>query len=406
VTDALLAGVELAEQEKVSAAVALLDRQWARHRDIAQSLLSEERRDFEQLLAAARDELGECLQVAARRLKPRPCVRDAVASFGERLSAALLAAALRAIGLPATYADARRCIVTDDHYGNAQPLGAQCERQLRAELGPLLASARIPVLGGFIGATVGGETTTLGRNGSDYTSTQVGGALRAREIQIWTDVAGVMTTDPRVVPRARTVERLSYAEAATLAHFGAKVIYPQAVEPAAEAGIPLRVLNSYAPEAAGTLVGLSDDQPAGIVKAIAHKGGCSIVRVGAARAAGAGGFMTALRGILRQEQLGLDSLAISETGATLAVSEDGVAPRVLDALSEIGRVNTEQGRAIICLVGEGLLCNAAVTASVLDALDSINVAVVAHGPSRHSLLFAVPEDQARAAVTHLHDLFF
>jgi aspartate kinase len=191
-----------------------------------------------------------------------------------------------------------------------------------------------------------------------------------------------------------------------LAHFGAKVIYPQSIEPAAEVGIPIRVLNSYAPEAAGTLVGLSANQPAGIVKAIAHKSGCSIVRIEAAQALSADGFTTALCDILSQEQFGVDALVVSETGATLAVSAESMLPCVLATLSGLGPVDTEQGRAIICLVGEDLLSNTALTTRVCNALDSIHVAVVAHGASPHSLLLAVPEDQAHAAVMHLHDLCF
>lgn len=406
VTDALLASAELAGRGEVGAAAGRLDPLLERHRAVADALLEGQRPDFERHLEDARGRLGELLRAVALSSETRPRVRDSIAAYGERLAAALLAAALRADKLPARYVDARRCVVTDDRYGNARPLIPECKGRIRAELEPLLAASEIPVLGGFIGATARGETTTLGRNGSDYTSALVGGALRAREIQIWTDVAGVMTTDPRIVRHARTVRRLSYAEAARLASFGAKVIYPQAIRPAAEEGIPIRVLSSYAPEEEGTLVWANADHSNGTVKAIAHKGGFSILHVDADGAHGAEGFVGALFEALRRNEISVEALTASESGASLAVSDAEVLPRALDGLSALGPVNAERGRAIICLVGEGLLCDSHLTARVFNALGGMNAALVSHGASRHSLLLAVPEEEAVTAVTRLHDLFF
>jgi aspartate kinase len=274
------------------------------------------------------------------------------------------------------------------------------------ELEPLLKDSRIPVLGGFIGATEGGETTTLGRNGSDYTATLVGGALVAQEIQIWTDVAGVLTTDPRVVRHAHTVGRLSYGEAAKLARFGAKVLYPQAIRPAAERGIPIRVLNSYAPEEKGTLVWDGGDNSGGGVKAIAHKEGVSIVRVEAVGAVGPEGLTGALLKTLRQNQITADALGASDSGASLAISDARSLSRAVNELSRYGAVQVEGRCAIVCLVGEGLFCGSEITAQALDALGGAHIRLVWHSASRGSLLLAVPEEQARQAVARLHDLFF
>ena len=205
-------------------------------------------------LARARAEIAELLNAIAREPERRPALRDEIAAYGERLSAALVTAVLGAADLPARYVDARRCLLTDAAHGRATPLFPQTEEHTRAELAPLLDGELIPVLGGYIGATPQGVTTTLGRGGSDYSAALVGAALGAREIQIWTDVNGVLTADPRVVADARTIPALSYAEAAELAYFGAKVLHPRTLQPATDHGIPVRICNSRAPGEPGTLV--------------------------------------------------------------------------------------------------------------------------------------------------------
>jgi aspartate kinase len=403
VTDALLTSAEMAWSGEAAAATGLLDRQVERHRAVADALLKECRSAFGVLLDAARDELLEQFRSAALRSKPRLPLRDSIASYGEGLAASLLASVLREDRLPSRYVDARRCIVTDDEHGNAKPLVRQCGRRIRAELEPLLAASNIPVMGGFIGATAGGATTTLGRNGSDYTAALVGGALAAKEIQIWTDVTGVLTTDPRVVTHARTIRRLSYAQAVKLACFGAKVIYPQAIRPAADRGIPIRILNSYAPDADGTLVCADADNSDGCVKAIAHKEGVSIVRIEAGET---GGFRSELSKTLRQKQIVADAMTASKSAASLAISDVADLSRAVAELSMYGAVRVEERCAIVCLVGRGLSPAAEITARTLDALGRAQVKCVWHRAMRGSLLVAVPEEQAKQAVACLHDLLF
>lgn len=403
VTDALLTSAEMAWSGEVSAAERLLDQQVERHRAVADALLKECRFAFGMLLDAAKDELSELFRSAALHSRPRLSLRDSIASYGERLAASLLAAVLREDQLPSRYVDARRCIVTDDEHGNAKPLVRQCGRRIRRELEQLLAASSIPVMGGFIGATVGGETTTLGRNGSDYTAALVGGALAANEIQIWTDVTGVLTTDPRVVSHARTVRRLSYAEAVKMACFGAKVIYPQAIRPAAGRRIPIRILNSYAPDADGTLVCADADDSNGCVKAIAHKCGISIVRI---EAGGTNGFRGELFKTLRQKQIVADVMAASKATASLAISDACSLSRAVSELSIHGAVRVEESCAIVCLVGAGLSAGTEIKARTLDALCEAQIKCVWHRAVRGSLLFVVPEEQARQAVARLHDLLF
>lgn len=402
VTDALLACAGMAQRGDVVQATGLLGRHIARYRAVSHSILGEKRPAFEKLLDAAQNELVELFQTAASRREPCLSVNDSIASYGERLAAALLAFVLREGRLPAEYIDACGCIVTDDRYGNARPLTSRCEQQIRAELGRLLDASSIPVMGGFIGATEDGETTTLGRNGSDYTAALVGSALAAREIQIWTDVAGVLTTDPRVVRHARTVWHLSYSEAARLARFGAKVLYPEAIRPAAERGIPIRVLNSNAPDERGTLVCNGGDNHDGGIKAIAHKGGVSVVRV----EAGSEEFIGALFETLRRCHITADALSASESGMSLAISDAGSLSRAVDELSRYGAVQVESHCAIICLVGEGLSRAPEVAARALGALGGLHVRTVFQGDLPGSLLLTVPEEQAGQTVARLHELFF
>src|SRR5438132_6579559 len=244
-------------------ALRAFDPHLERHREIARRLLDPEASAaFLPELERARGELAALVERIGREPALRARLQDEIVSYGERLSAPLVAAVLAAAGLPARHVDARRCIVTDESPGRATPDPAATAARTRAELVPLLDAGMIPVLGGYIGASAAGVTTTLGRGGSDYTAALVGAALGAGEIQIWTDVSGVQTADPRVVTGARTIPSLSYAEAAELAYFGAKVLHPKTIQPAKGRGIPVRICNSRAPDDPGALVsGAADVWP-------------------------------------------------------------------------------------------------------------------------------------------------
>ncbi|HYG09225.1 MAG TPA: aspartate kinase, partial [Pyrinomonadaceae bacterium] len=229
VTDALLASVDTASTGDADGALRSLEEHFERHMLVARVLPAGARDELFLELELARRALGELLRRVASDGEPRRPLQDQILSYGECLSAKLLAAVLAERALPSAYVDARRCIITDDAHGSATPANDETYEHTRAELSPLLAAGRIPVLGGYIGSTADGRTTTLGRGGSDYTAALVGASIGAREIQIWTDVNGVLTADPRVVPHARTIPNLSFAEAAELAYFGAKVLHPKTI---------------------------------------------------------------------------------------------------------------------------------------------------------------------------------
>jgi aspartate kinase len=275
VTDALLHAASTAAGGNQSATLELLERLESRHIATADDLLvgvAQVKANISQLFGELRSLLGAIC--ALREVTPR--LRDRVASFGERLSTELITAALQESGIDAALVDARECIVTDDRYTNAAPLLDASDQRLRARLVPLLKKKRVAVLGGFIGATAQGQTTTLGRGGSDLTAALVGAALDAERVEIWTDVDGIRSTDPWLCGNTRHIESIGFQEAAELAQLGAKVLHPATLIPAMEKNIPVYVLNSRNSRHPGTCV-YAEPQSAAGIKAIAVKHGIILV---------------------------------------------------------------------------------------------------------------------------------
>ncbi|HJP94892.1 MAG TPA: lysine-sensitive aspartokinase 3 [Pyrinomonadaceae bacterium] len=378
-----------------------------RHLAVAQELLHGSALvRFNEVVKRAQSHAQELLQAGAQSPSKRKIIQDAVVSFGELLSSTLLAEVLNERGVEARKVDARRCIITDDEHTCAAPLLKETFSHTQNQLQPLLESGVIPVLGGFIGATVDGATTTLGRGGSDYTAALVGAALNSREIQIWTDVTGVLTADPRVVPNAQTIERLSYGEAAELAYFGAKVLHPKTIQPAIENSIPVRICNSRAPQERGTLVGPQTETSPRTIKAIAHKTGVTTVQITSARMLGAYGFLRALFEVFDRNRTVVDVVTTSEVSVSLSLDDDSALPEIVKELGELGTVRVEKGRAIICVVGEGLRGTPGVAARVFSTISDINVTLISQGASSINFTFAIEEERVKEAVTRLHEAFF
>ena len=399
----LRASVTTAAQADVGRARQSVEGQLDRHREVARRLLArEEAASFDATVARARREIVELLERLPTEWEALAALRDEVASHGERLAASLLAATLAAAGLPTRTVDARRCIVTDEAHGQATPLAPDTERRTRAELLPLLDGGLVPVLGGYIAAARRGRTTTLGRGGSDYTAALVGAALRAGEIQIWTDV----TADPRVVPRARPIPRLSYAEAAELAYFGARVLHPKTIQPAMEQRIPVRICNSRAPEDRGTVVTAEPDVQPETVKAIAHKTGVTVLQITSTGMLGAYGFLRALFEVFDRYRTVVDVVTTSEVSVSLTLEDVRSLPQILGELRPLGDVSVEPERAIVCVVGEGLRTTPGIAARIFTTVRDINVSLISQGASRVNLTFVIAEDRVRDAVRRLHEAFF
>jgi aspartate kinase len=407
VTDALLASVRQAEAGDTDAALSSLAPHFARHTDAAQSLLAaEEVEAFAATVSNARAEIAELLREVATRARAHALLQDSVVSFGERLSSTLFSATLRAQGLDSRTVDARRCVVTNDEHTCAVPLPDETDERTRREIEPLISASVIPVLGGFIGATLDGETTTLGRGGSDYSAALVGAALAASEIQIWTDVTGVLTADPRVVKAARTVPRMSYAEAAELAYFGAKVLHPKTILPAVVREIPVRICNSRQPESDDTVIYFDTELSPRTVKAIAHKSNVAIVHVTSARMLGAFGFLRRLFEVFDRHRTIVDVVTTSEVSVSMSVEDTSAIEEIIADLKPFAAVRVEPRRAIICIVGEGLRWTPGVAARVFSTISDINVLLISQGASNINLTFVVEEERAAETVCRLHAAFF
>ncbi len=406
-TDALLAAADAAADGDPRATAPSLDALLERHARIANQLARPEaRRLLLGELAAARREIARLLDRVEQEPDRRAVLRDEIASYGERLSASLLAAALTGAGMAGCYVDSRHCLTTDATHGRANPLLPVTIERTRAALTPLLEDGLVPVLGGYIAATADGITTTLGRGGSDYSAALVGAALDAHEIQIWTDVSGVLTADPRVVPGARTVSSLSYAEAAELAYFGAKVLHPKTIQPAMERDIPVRICNSRAPRDAGTVVTAQGEVSPGGVKAIAHKCGVTILQITSTRMLGAYGFLRALFEVFDRHRTAVDVVTTSEVSVSLTVEDTGSLEAILADLRGLGSVSLERDRAIVCVVGEGLRATPGIAARVFATVRDINVSLISQGASRVNLTFVVEEARVGEVVCRLHQAFF
>lgn len=407
ITDALLRCVDLALGGEAQAALSLLEELLGRHVSLARHLLRANRAgEFESKVGDARSEIQELLRKIATGPVSLAALNDKLISFGEQLSSTLLAGVLAASEVPAIHVDARHVVLTDDEHGHANPLMPETERRAREELLPLIAQGKVPVLGGFIAATAKGETTTLGRGGSDYSAAIIGAVLSAGAIQIWTDVNGVLTADPRVVPAAQTIPLLSYQEAAELAYFGAKVLHPKTLQPAIDRSIPVRVCNSHEPDAAGTLIVAESEAAPLTVKAIAHKSGITTIQVTSARMLGAYGFLRALFEVFDRHRTAVDVVTTSEVSVSLSLDDSRSLKEIVDELRQLGSVQVEESRTIISVVGEGLRNTPGVAARIFSTISDINISMISLGASSINLTFMVDEVHTREALTRLHRACF
>lgn len=407
VTDSLLNATAIAAKGESQQAFASLENVFKRHEAAADELLSDPRREeFLKQLHNAADQISGLLRQVAQKPSERKALQDAVVSFGEMLSSTLLAAVLNQRDINAQQVDARRCIITDDEHTCAAPLMKESSSHTQNELLPILEDRIVPVLGGFVGATRWGATTTLGRGGSDYSAALIGALIGAREIQIWTDVTGVLTADPRVVPHAQTIDRLSYSEAAELAYFGAKVLHPKTIQPAIEKSIPVRICNSREPEAQGTLVGPETETLPRTIKAIAHRTGVTVIQITSARMLGAYGFLRALFEVFDRHRTVVDVVTTSEVSVSVSLDEAGALPEMVAELEVLGTVKVKKGQAIVCVVGEGLRGAPGIAARAFSTISDVNVSLISQGASPINFTFVVYEGRVQEVVTRLHEEFF
>jgi aspartate kinase len=348
------------------------------------------------------DELVKGLSIVGE-LSPRST--DAIASTGERLSSLVVTYAFRSAGLPARHVDARRVIVTDDRFTHAQPVLEKTYARLKEEVAPL-AETDIVVMGGFIGATPDGQTTTLGRGGSDYSAAIVGAGIEAEEIQIWTDVDGMLTADPRIVPGGYRVKSISFAEAAEMAYFGAKVLHPATVVPAIEKKIPVVILNSLRPDVEGTRITLQAAPCKNPVKSISSKRGITVVNIASSRMLMAHGFLRRIFEIFDRYATSVDMVSTSEVSVSLTVDNLENMHEILRELRTFAEARSEDGQAIVCLVGENIRQTPGIAGRAFSALQQTNIRMISQGASLLNLGFLVAEADLKPTVSALHDEFF
>jgi aspartate kinase len=406
VTDGLLQVARLVESDDRRRAIDRLDELAERHVRIAAAVTTGERLsgvtgELRGLFAATSETIRA---LPSSELSPR--LLDAIASTGELASSRLLAAALAEAGLATTWVDARRVVVTDAEHLAAQPdMTATCTCAQR-HVGPLLARGEIAVLGGFIGATTEGVTTTLGRGGSDYSAAILGACLDAREIQIWTDVDGMLTADPRVVPRPRLVPRLSFAEASELAYFGAKVLHPSTILPAVSKNIPVRILNSVDPDRPGTLIAAEPEGAGGHVTAIACKRGATVIDITSTRMFMRHGFLRRVFEVFERFKTPVDVVTTSEVSVSVTIDDPRRLGEITGALREFADVACVPEMAIICAVGEDVHQDPRAFGRAISAIDAIPLRMVSQAASRRNMTFVLSDAEVPAAMARLHDEFF
>jgi aspartate kinase len=377
-----------------------------RHFQQCEKLLgtSAEAADVAGEMSATFDELASLAEALSILGHATPRSFDAIAAFGEQLSSHLVAAFFKLRGIPSEHIDARDVFVTDDNFMAAEPQTDSIAENARDIVQPLIQDGKVPVLGGFIGKTSAGITTTLGRGGSDYSASLLGAALHADAIEIWTDVDGMLTADPRVVKGSQLIEQIRFDEASELASFGAKVLHPNTIAPAVRLGIPVFIYNSRKPEGRGTRI--TFDAPRRAVSAIAGKGGITLIKVGAAKMLFARGFLKRVFEIFEKNGTSVDVVATSEVSVSVTVDDSSALESLVVDLSALGDVSVERDRAIVAVVGAAISEDSAAMGRALGALEGIKVHMMSLSSTGINLTIIVDGDELNTVIDRLHGVFF
>jgi aspartate kinase len=409
VTNDLVAASEAARDSDIDRVNVIIAKVRQRHEDVAIRLVQQKFDFFESFIKQLDrqiDQIHTILKGIALLGEITPRAKDKVTAIGEKLSSVLFAYSMMMRALPGEHVDSEEVVITDDRFGEAAPLmQATCDAARRVLL-PLVERHLIPVMGGFIGRTTSGATTTLGRGGSDYSAAIVGAAVGADEIQIWTDVDGMMTCDPRLIPGAKVIDRISYTEAAELAWFGAKVLHPRTIAPAVAQKIPVRVLNTHNIASPGTLVTEEGDERGHGPRAIALKRNISVVHMTSSRMLGAHGFLARLFSVFEELEISVDLITTSEVSVSVTVDEKHNLDKLIEALGPIAEVRVIDSQCIVAIVGRNLMKDSEVGARVFHAMRGVPMSMFSLGTSGLNLSIVVDDRDADAAVRATHRALF
>jgi len=407
VTDTLLTMARAAGEGERKTALKLCRSLQERHYNAASELLGTARfTEFHSELGQDFESLDELLRGISAVGEITARTTDHVAAFGEMLSSKIVAAAFEARGLNGAHVDSRDVLVTDSAYMSAVPQYEETNLRLQGKVLPLVKAGQVPVMGGFIGANRSGITTTIGRGGSDFSAAIFGAGLGADKIEIWTDVDGILTTDPRMCPEARRIKVISFDEAAELAYFGAKVLHPATVLPAIQKNIPVYVLNSRNPSCEGTRITTRAPHTRNIFKAIAAKKRITIVDVAAPRMLLAHGFLRSIFEAFDRHKVSIDVVSTSEVSVSLTVDSNQAIPALAADLAKLADVKYEGRKAIVCLVGENLRETPGIAAHVFRELTDKKIRMISQGASEINLTFVIEEDEVPDVIQRLHRTFF
>jgi aspartate kinase len=408
VTNELVAATEAAKAGDIDAVNKILDGVLMRHENVATRLVQQKVDFYENFLTKLHNELaaaktilqGICL---LREITPR--AKDKVVAIGEKLSSVLFAHSMMIRALPSEAVESE-LIETDDRFGDANPDMEKTCRNAREVLLPLVERNVIPVMGGFIGRTSDGATTTLGRGGSDYSAAIIGAAVGAAEIQIWTDVDGMMTCDPRLIDCARVIDRIAYDEAAELAWFGAKVLHPKTIAPAVGLNIPVRVLNTHNVASPGTVITRDGDDRGAGPRAVAVKRNIAVVHMTSNKMLGAHGFLARLFAKFEELKISVDLITTSEVSVSVTVDDKENLPALKEHLADVADVRVDDNQSIIAVVGRNLMGESMVGPAIFDALQGVPLTMFSLGRSGLNLSIVVEDRDADRAIRSIHHALF
>jgi aspartate kinase len=409
VTNKLVRLAKLAGEGDREQSSRLIDEIISQHLAIAANLAIDSDEEFLPNFHQAMAMLVDAVELIHKHGSLTDELYDGVISMGEYFTAHILPAVLRSNGIAGVMADSRQILKTDDHFSAARPLFTESKEQAQKILVPLVKNGQIPVVQGFIGSTVDGRTATLGRGGSDYSATLFGAMLEVSLVEIWSDVDGVLTADPSLVPEAHRIRYMSFQEAAELAYFGAKVLHPATLAPAVEHDMTVKVLNSMNPDFDGTAI--SRHRPAdvlheGRVKSIAYKEGLAVITVSSGRMLMAYGFMVKLFSLFEKYETAVDLVSTSEVTVSLTIDSTKNLDKIIKEMETFATVKVEKNKAIVCLVGDGLKRTKGVPGQIFGLLQDTHIFLISQGASEINLSFVIDEEDLPKVIIRLHDYFF
>ena len=405
-TDLLVEALERASLGEESRALTLLSRLRRSTEGLVRDFFGSGAQPVEAEIAPLFEELSRMARAVAVLRSVPPAGRDHFLAHGEIAAGRIVARALASRGLPAVGVDSREILITDDRFGRAQPDVEETGRRVRDGVLGICTRGEIPVAAGYIGSNHAGATTTLGRGGSDYTAALLAAALDAEAVEIWTDVDGMMTADPRIVSGARPIEAISFEEASELAYFGARVLHPLTLAPAIEKGIPVRVKNSRRPDFPGTEIRGSAASGGQRVRSIAFKKGIATVDIVTSRMLMAAGFLRTVFEVFAGHETAVDMVTTSEISVSVTVDDLTRLPEIRRDLERLAEVEVGRDRAIVCLVGSDIKFTPGIAGRIFRTIDDVNVLMISQGASRRNVSFVIEERDVEPVVQRLHEEFF